>query len=95
MAGYFITHYDITDDAMVRRYVDAVGATLAKYGGKVLVSGPGAQTVEGDPRLITVVVEFESIDVARAWYDDPEYQAIAGLRLDASANGWAVLAEGR
>ncbi len=91
MPGYFITSYDITDADGIDAYRRLVGPTLSKYGAKVLVAGPGSE-VEGPARHVTIVIEFDSVETARAWYDDPEYQAILPGRLDNSTNGSAIIA---
>ena len=48
--------------------------------------------MEGDalpPR--TVVLEFPSVEAAKAWYNSPEYQEIIGIR-HANATGFAAFA---
>jgi uncharacterized protein (DUF1330 family) len=39
---------------------------------------------EGASRARTVVIEFPSLEAARACYDSPEYQAAKALRAGAS-----------
>ncbi len=51
---------------------------------------PGAG-VEGEGRHVTIVLEFPTVDAARAWYADPDYQAILAGRIDNTANGSAVI----
>lgn len=45
-----------------------------KYGGRYLARGGEVQALEGvwSPRNI-VIVEFRSMEQARAWYTSPEY----------------------
>ncbi|HIM38297.1 MAG TPA: DUF1330 domain-containing protein [Dehalococcoidia bacterium] len=31
-----------------------------------------------------VVIEFETLEKAKAWYDSPEYQAVIGQRISTS-----------
>ena len=40
-----------------------------------------------------VVLEFPSMEQARAWYDSPEYQEVAPIR-QAASRGRAVIVEG-
>lgn len=41
----------------------------------------------------TVILEFDSVEAARSWYDSPQYQAIVGLR-HASTQSNAVILHG-
>jgi uncharacterized protein (DUF1330 family) len=41
----------------------------------------------------TVIVEFQTREAFRAWYDSPEYQAILPMRLEA-APGTLIVANG-
>ena len=62
-----------------------VPTTVAAYGGKYLVRGGVADVVEGDwnPNRL-VVLEFESVERAREWYNSPEYTPAKAVRLKAS-----------
>ena len=52
------------------------------------------QVLEGDWHgTQTVVLEFDSVEAARAWYESEDYQAIIGRRHDA-ADSHAVILTG-
>ena len=89
MPAYIIASQRITDPETFGKYAQAVGPTVAAHGGKVLTAGD-AEVLEGNPDPMTVVIEFESVEKAKAWYNSSEYQAIIGLRHE-STTGWAVL----
>lgn len=91
MPGYIIANVTITDPDKFMQYAGSAKPTVAQFGGKVLTAGPDAETLEGGPAPVTVVVEFPSVEQAKAWYNSSEYQAIIGLR-HASSSGWMVLA---
>ncbi len=94
MAAYFIADLDIHDPEGYRTYARQVPATLEKYGGKILVAGGNPQTLEGDWHTKRIVmIEFPTLEQARAWQNSPEYAAIAGLR-HASANARILLVQG-
>ena len=84
MPGYVGTLIDIHDHERFSEYVVAVGPTLSQYGGRIALRGPIAEVVEGsldvkgDTRL--VMIEFESLEAARGWYESPEYQELIKLR---------------
>ena len=69
-------------------------AAIAKYGGRYLIRGGAYEAIEGDwkPQRLTVV-EFESMEKAKAFYDSPEYQLAIKVRKGA-ANMKMLLVQG-
>ncbi len=94
MPAYLISTIEITDPAGYEEYKKLVPPALAKYGGKFVVRGGDIEHKEGDwrPKRI-VVVEFESVDQARAFYDSPEYAPAKQIRLRTST-GSVLFVEG-
>lgn len=94
MPAYLISTIEITDPAGYEKYKKLVPPALAKYGGKFVVRGGDIEHKEGDwrPKRI-VVVEFESVDQARAFYDSPEYAPAKQIRLRTST-GSVLFVEG-
>lgn len=93
MPAYFIANYTVTNAEMYREYQDKAMPSIIASGAKVLVVGHSDAISEGEPQAQTIVLEFESLEVAKNWYNSPEYQAIIDLRLNASEGGFGVLAE--
>jgi uncharacterized protein (DUF1330 family) len=91
--GYWIAHVDVADAAAYEAYRAANAAPFAAYGAKFLVRGGPQDVREGKARTRTVVIEFPSIEAARACYDSPEYQAAKALRAPVST-GDLVIIEG-
>jgi uncharacterized protein (DUF1330 family) len=92
MAGYLIANYQITNEEGYQAYIAAVGATILAHDGEILVAGPGSESVEGNPKPVTVVLKFPSMDTLRGWYGSAEYQEILNLRTD-NTEGSVVFAE--
>lgn len=94
MPAYLISTIEITDPAGYEEYKRLVPPALAKYGGRFVVRGGSIEHKEGDwrPKRI-VVVEFESVDKARAFYDSPEYAPAKQIRLRTST-GSVLFVEG-
>ena len=69
-------------------YGEAVGPTVAKYGGKRVAGGTKIEVADGtwSPSGV-VVLEFGSLAKAKEWYNSPEYQAVVGQRLSTSDSG--------
>ncbi len=93
MAVYIIADVRVTDPVVYEEYRRQVSATLDQYGGRFLVRGGAVQPLEGgwDPQRI-VVLEFESVERARAWYDSPEYGPLRRLRQSASDGRFILVA---
>ena len=95
MSVYLVVNDSVTNADSLSAYFAAVGDTLEGRDIDVLVSTSAAETVEGEPAGPRVVVmRFPDRDAFHDWYDSAEYQAIVGLRLNAT-DGFAVLADGR
>jgi uncharacterized protein (DUF1330 family) len=92
MAGYIIVEIDVTDPDLYETYRQMAGATVLSHGGKYLVRGGAVETLEGDwqPKRI-VVLEFESVAQARAWWDCEEYREPKKLRQKSAVTKMILL----
>lgn len=81
MTAYWISVYrDILDEAKVAAYSELAGPALRAAGGTFVARGLPEQTYESGEKTRTVVIEFESVDAARAAHDSAAYQeALAAL----------------
>ena len=81
MTAYWISAYrEITDDAKVAAYAKLAGPALEAAGGRFVARGLPEQTYEAGQSMRTVLIEFPSVDAARAAHDSPAYQeALAAL----------------
>ena len=94
MAAYFVFHNRIQDPEKMRAYIPRALETMAPYNPEVLILDENSHVIEGDtafPR--TIVIKFESREVAIAWYNSPAYRAVRPLRL-AATEGFGVLVDG-
>jgi uncharacterized protein (DUF1330 family) len=94
MAAYVIADIEVTDPEGNAEYRALAGPTVAAHGGKYIVRGGTVETLEGDwhPSRF-VIVEFPSMERARAWYTSPEYQEALKVR-QRTANSKFILVEG-
>jgi len=91
--GYVILTEAIKDPAGMAAYAKAAAAAMTK-GVTVLSVDQQPRVLEGDWHGDqTVVLEFESVDAARAWYESEEYQKATKLR-QAAADCNAVIVAG-
>lgn len=92
--GYVILTEVIHDPDGMRAYSRAAGPSLSESGGTALAVDRQPEILEGEwPGSQTVVLEFESVEAARAWYKSDAYQAAAKLR-HAAAETNAVIVTG-
>jgi uncharacterized protein (DUF1330 family) len=74
----------VHDIDMYYDYASKIAPTVQGFGGKLLAAND-AEVREGSlPYLRTVIGEFPTLDAARSWYESDEYQAIIGLRQNAT-----------
>jgi uncharacterized protein (DUF1330 family) len=74
--GYWVVAYrTVGDEAMMSRYVALAGAALGEFGARLLVSPRSEiRAVEAGLKQMTVVVEFDSYEIAQAAYDSEVYK---------------------
>ncbi|CQD20769.1 hypothetical protein BN1232_05034 [Mycobacterium lentiflavum] len=90
--GYVILTEAITDPEGMKAYGKAVGSAMS--GATILAVDPAPKVIEGDWHGDqTVLLEFESVEAARAWYESEGYQQAAKLR-QAAADCNAVILSG-
>jgi uncharacterized protein (DUF1330 family) len=85
MSAYLLVDCEVTDPARYDEYRAVAPDAIARYGGRYLARGGETVQLEGDwvPRRV-VVLEFPSLDAAKAFYDSPEYRAARAIRKDAA-----------
>jgi uncharacterized protein (DUF1330 family) len=94
MSAYVILDIEVTDPAGYEDYKKLGPPTVALYGGKYIARGGQSANLEGDwhPSRI-VMLEFPSVEQARAWIDSPEYAPARALRHK-YANSKTIIVEG-
>ena len=92
--AYVVAEVAIHDaDAFARDYAPKVAGTVQAYGGRFLTSGK-LTAIEGNVPQRFVIIAFDSLEKARAWYDSPEYQPLLAIRKK-TATTTMFIAEGR
>jgi uncharacterized protein (DUF1330 family) len=77
----------------IESYLNEIDATLAPFGGRFIVHGGPLEVLEGSWEGHLIMIEFPTLDSARAWYRSPAYQAIVRLRTE-NSEGDTVLVDG-
>jgi uncharacterized protein (DUF1330 family) len=92
--GYFLVELEIADPVAYAAYRTAVPGIISTHGGRILVRGGDPRPLDGTvPQRRRVIVEFDSPEAVKAFYDSDAYQAVLPIRLNAS-KGFVCLLTG-
>lgn len=92
--GYVILTEAINDPEGMKAYARAAMPAMAQGGCRILAADPAPEIIEGHWHgHQTVVLEFDSVQAARDWYESEAYQKAAKLR-QAAADCNAVIIAG-
>lgn len=85
MPAYAVSLVNVTNADQYPEYAKRAGPAVAKHGGRFLARGGAKAIMEGDvPFARVVVVEFPTMEQAKAFYNSPEYQEARSHRLGAA-----------
>jgi uncharacterized protein (DUF1330 family) len=92
MAAYVIADVTVTNPAGMEAYVKVAGPTIGQYGGRALAVSEQAELVEGSwqPKRL-VVLEFDSLEQAKRWYDSQEYTDAKRMRQQAGTTNLVLV----
>lgn len=94
MPAYLVARVDVRDWERYKEYMRHTPRVIAQHGGHFIVRGAPTITIEGadDPRRL-VVIEFPSLERAKAFYDSNEYRSIRRYR-DGAGEAQFVIVDG-
>lgn len=94
MPAYVVADIDVHDPVQFEEYKKSAGPCAAEFGGRYIVRGGGLECLEGtwSPKRL-VILEFPSVEQARAWWDSASYAGPKKTR-QASAKSQFVVVEG-
>ena len=99
MSAYLIARVDLRDPSYIDEYRSKTGPLIEKHGGRNLAGAvrgaDSLESLEGDAPLPTAmfIIEFPSMENARAFYSDPAYAPMIALR-QSGADSDIVLVNG-
>ena len=93
--AYVIVDMDVTDpDRYAAEYVPLSGPSVEAAGGRYIARGGATEVLEGDRQPHrTVLIEFDSVEAAKTWYESPAYR-IARAAREGAAVGSFIVVEG-
>ncbi|HZX96140.1 MAG TPA: DUF1330 domain-containing protein [Myxococcales bacterium] len=94
MPAYVVVDIEVKNPAEYDRYKTLAPPSIAQYGGRYLARGGATEVLEGSwkPKRF-VILEFPSMERARAWWSSSDYAAAKALR-QACASTSMVAVEG-
>ena len=85
MAAYIVfTRERMRDEAEFKTYSGKAGPSLAGHSVKPLVAYGRSETLEGAPIEGAVILEFPTVEAAKAWYESPAYAEAKAHRFAAA-----------
>lgn len=94
VAAYVVANVTVEDPVRYAEYRRLVTPTIEQFGGRFLARGGAVEVLEGDWRPDRLVIlEFPSMERARAWWSSPAYAEARAIR-QATSTGTLLLLEG-
>ena len=81
MPAYVVVNVTVRDPQRYEQYKRLASPTVSAYGGRYVARGGPVDVREGawSPSRL-VILEFPSMEQARAWWDSPEYAPAKAVR---------------
>jgi uncharacterized protein (DUF1330 family) len=81
------------DPAVFAAYGPQAAASIAKFGGRYLAKTEKISLLEGEGAapLAGAVLEFPSVEQARAWFASDDYQKAAAIRRGGARNRFLLI----
>ena len=92
MTAYILARVEVRDWDRYSEYMRQTPRVIAKFGGRFVIRGGEAVTLEGEPETLRIVlIEFPSLDQAKAFYGSPDYQRVKTLREGAGSGTFTAI----
>ena len=78
--GYLVAHIRVHDKEAFEEFKQLSGTAIKAHNGKVLVRNPTPDHREGDAQGLAIVIEFDNIGKARAFYESDAYTEARAAR---------------
>lgn len=92
MPAYVIVDVDVFDPALYKEYRAKAAPTVQRAGGRYLARGGEVTTIEpGFDLHRFVILEFPSVEKAKAWYHSEDYRKVLPLRLKSAKSRLSIV----
>lgn len=90
--AYAVVRVDVHDANSYDKYKAIAGEAVQEAGGRFLARGGQQIIKEGEARVRTVIVEFDSLEAAQNFYEGEKYQEALTYALpDASTRDYVIV----
>ncbi len=95
MSAFVIADITVTDPEGYKEYIKLAPPTIAAHGGKYIARGGEVEVLEGDaqPNRV-IIIEFESMDLLKTWYNSEAYAAARAIRQKYSTGSIMMVDQG-
>ena len=92
MTAFVIVDVEVTNPEGYEEYKKLAPPSIAAYGGKYIARGGGTEVLEGDwtPKRL-VILQFDSVERAKAWLNSPEYKEARFMRHQYAESNMVVV----
>lgn len=90
--GYIVARMTVNDADAYMNYAKGARVAMAKYGARILALAGETEPLQGTARERNVILEFDSLEQAKAYYHSPEYQAAREHRVAAGVSEGEIIA---
>lgn len=92
MTAYVIVDIEVTDAEGYNEYKKLAPPAVALYGGKYIARGGRTEVLEGErtPNRL-VILQFESVEQAKAWLNSSEYSEARSMRHKYARSNMVVI----
>ena len=93
MSAYVVVEIEVLDPERYGTYKQLAPHSIAQYGGRYVARGGEVATLEGtwSPKRL-VILEFPSVEQAKAWWSSAEYADAKALRQASARTQMIVVA---
>lgn len=79
--AYYVAEFEPITAGAIQPYSERVEATFKPFGGRFIVRGGDVDSLEGDgPKGRLIIIAFNSLAEAQAWYRSSAYEEIKPIR---------------
>jgi uncharacterized protein (DUF1330 family) len=93
MVAYAVVQLHVHDPSWIEGYLPPVAKLVEAHGGRYLASSQAPDHLEGESAVpsVSVIIEFPSVDAAKAFYADPGYAPHLEARLAGSSGDFWLM----
>src|SRR5580704_14740500 len=89
--SYWISRCDVHDPEGYQRYIEIALPAFKRHGAKFLARGGKVEAMMGTAMSRNIVIEFPSMEAARAFFQSPEYtEALTWRRKSSTGEIYVV-----